>query len=24
MKAVTQRWPETIAQGPSFSMPVNG
>jgi malonate-semialdehyde dehydrogenase (acetylating)/methylmalonate-semialdehyde dehydrogenase len=24
MKAVTQRWPETITQGPSFSMPVNG
>jgi malonate-semialdehyde dehydrogenase (acetylating)/methylmalonate-semialdehyde dehydrogenase len=24
MKAVTQRWPETIAQGPSFTMPVNG
>ena len=24
MKAVTQRWPETIAAGPSFTMPVNG
>jgi malonate-semialdehyde dehydrogenase (acetylating)/methylmalonate-semialdehyde dehydrogenase len=24
MKAVTQRWPESITQGPSFSMPVNG
>ena len=24
MKAVTQRWPDSIAQGPSFSMPVNG
>lgn len=24
MKAVTQRWPETITQGPSFTMPVNG